>query len=299
MTTAVPTAHRLEKSAIPVFSERAASPRAAEARRGRVTPALPILPKISPLLLRWFTWYSRRYLCRHFHSLRVSRAGHPPPADGRPLVVYSNHASWWDALVCLVLKDAFYPEYSAFTPMDAAMLERYRFFRRLGFFGVEPRSRRGAAQFLGISEAVLRSRRQLVALTPQAGFVDVRQRPIRFAGGIGHLAVRVPGAYYVPVAMEYVFWEERLPEILVRFGEPVSVRTTNALAPDAESWTRRFEQSLADTQDALAAEAQRRRPDDFQTLLRGGAGQGTVYDRWRALKAWCRGESFQPEHGNK
>ena len=53
----------------------------------------PALPRISPLLLRWFSWYSRGYLRRHFHSLRISRAGLPPSTKGRPLVIYT--ASVW------------------------------------------------------------------------------------------------------------------------------------------------------------------------------------------------------------
>lgn len=299
MIAATSTAARLDGAAIPSLTSRSARVPGWPAQRGRENSAPVNLPRISPLLLRWFTWYCRRYVRRHFHSLRVSRSGPAPAVDGAPLVVYSNHASWWDALVCLVLKDACYPEYSAFAPMDAAMLERYRFFRRLGFYAVEPRSRRGAAQFLAISEAVLQSPHQLLALTPQACFADVRQRPVRFAGGIGHLAARAPGACYVPVALEYIFWEERLPEVLVRFGEPLGVLRWEDMAMDADSWTRLFEQRLADVQDALAAEAQRRDPADFQTLLRGGAGQGGVYDWWRGFKARCRGECFRPEHGNK
>lgn len=299
MTRQTSTAFRLGQPADTLFSGLAEPRRVKQAESGKERPQSSILPRISPLVLRWFTWYSRRYLRRHFHSLRVSRAGLPPLTAERPLVVYSNHASWWDALVCLVLKDALFPEHTAFAPMEAAMPERYGFFRRLGFFGVEQGSRRGAAQFLRISEAVLQSPRHVLALTPQGRFADVRQRPVCFTGGIGHLAARVRRAWFVPLAVEYVFWEERLPEILVRFGEPVDVHGQNAAASDARFWTRLFEQNLATTQDALAAEAQRRCPDDFQSLLHGDAGQGGVYDWWRALKAKCRGETFHREHGTK
>jgi hypothetical protein len=100
--------------------------------------------------------------------------------------------------------------------------------------------------------------------------------------------------------MEYVFWEERLAEILVRFGEPLLIgRPARPAALDARRWTALFEQKLSETQDALAAEAQRRNPADFHTLLRGGAGQGGVYDLWRLLMAKLRGEFFRREHGNK
>ena len=257
------------------------------------------LPNVSRPLLRWFAWYSRRYVRRHFHSLRVSLKGLPLETRELPLVIYSNHASWWDALICLVLMEQFFPCRTAFAPIDAAMLARYKFFQRLGFFGVEQHSRRGAFQFLRTAEAVLRSPRNLLAITPQGRFVDVRERPIRFESGLGHLATRVQRAVFVPFVAEYVFWEERLPEILVRFGEPVVIQTQHRSAFAAKYWTKLFEDKLTDTQVALAAEAQRRNPADFQVVLRGGAGQGGLYDLWRSFKSKWRGEIFRKEHGDK
>lgn len=257
-----------------------------------------LLPSISPPWLRWFTWYSRRYFRRHFHSLRVSRSGLPPELPALPLVIYSNHASWWDALVCLVLKDEFFVAHTAFAPIDEAMLRRYKFFGRLGFFGVEQHTRRGARQFLRVSEGILQSPRHLLALTPQGRFADARERPVRFAAGLGHLAARQPPAVFLPLAIEYVFWEERLPEILVRFGEPAVTGRGHLPRQRPEAWTSFFEEELARTQDALAAESQRRCPEDFETLLQGGAGQGGIYDLWRALNASWRGETFYKEHGN-
>ena len=257
------------------------------------------LPNISPLLLRWFTWYCRGYIRRHFHSLRVSRAGLPPDTAGLPLVIYANHASWWDPLVGLVLKDTFFAERSLFTPIDAAMLARYRMFAKLGFFGVEQHQRRGAVQFLRTSEAILQSAQHLLAVTPQSRFADVRERPVKFHAGLGHLAARVERAVFLPMATEFVFWEERLPEILVRFGEPVEVHREHATTFPHDYWTDLFEQKLEANQDELSIEAQRRNASEFKTLLLGGAGQGGVYDLWRTLKARLRGESVTREHGNK
>lgn len=280
-------------------SDLVRSAREIKPRRDKSAATSATLPRISPVVRGWFTWYCRRYLRRHFHALRMSRTGLLPHTAGRPLVIYSNHASWWDPLVCLVLKDAFFPGYRAFAPMDALMLERYKFFRRLGFFGVEQGSARGAAHFLRTAQAVLQSADTLLALTPQSRFADVRQRPIQFAAGIGHLAAHAPQALFLPVAIEYVFWEERLPEILVRLGHPVDPTQCDGNSYDARGWTQLFEQQLGHTQDALALEAQRRRTEDFQTLLQGGAGQGGIYDCWHAFRAKCRGETFHREHGNK
>lgn len=245
------------------------------------------------MLLTWFTWYSRRYLRRHFHSLRVSRAGLPPRDSDAPLVIFSNHASWWDPLLWLALKAEFFPARRAFSPIDAAALTRYKILSRLGFFGVEQKTGRGAVQFLRTAEKILREPGHILALTPQARFADPRERPIRFEPGLGHLAARVGGAVFLPMASEFVFWEERLPEILVRFGPPI---VTDQIG-DAESATLLFEQELEAVQDALATEVKRREPDDFRMILRGGAGQGGVYDWYRATKAKLGGETFVREHG--
>jgi len=253
------------------------------------------VPEISVRLLRWFTWYARRYLRRHFHSLRVSFSGRPPVSK-LPLVIYSNHASWWDPLVCLMLKSKFYPDRKAFAPIAASALERYKIFSKLGFFGIEQETRRGAIKFLRTGEAILSKPNHLLAITPQSRFADVRERPARFGAGLGHLATRIPHALFVPLAIEYVFWEERLPEILVRFGNAIEVQYATY---KPAGWTVLFEQKLMAAQDALANEAQQRSPDDFQTLLRGDAGQGGIYDWWRAFKAKVRGKHFKKEHGDK
>ena len=257
------------------------------------------LPRISPLLLRWFTWYCRGYIRRHFHSLRISVSALPPDMTGIPLVFYTNHASWWDPLVGLVIKDEFFGDRRLYAPIDAAMLRRYRMFAKLGFFGVEQGTRRGAIQFMRTSQAILQDPEHLLALTPQGRFADVRERPLRFQSGLGHLAAKVEHAIFLPMATEFVFWEERLPEILVRFGEPVLLNDDTRRGQTPEALSARLERKLAATLDALSAEAQRRDPSDFRTILRGGAGQGGIYDLWRGLKVKLRGETFAKEHGNK
>jgi len=271
-------------------------PRSESTGAYRVVRTAELMPTISQPLLQLFTWYSRRYLRRHFHSLRVSLTGLPPASNNRPTVIYSNHASWWDPMVGLVLRREFLARQKLFAPMDAVALERYGFFKRLGAFGVEQGTRRGAARFLQTAKRILEQEDSILWLTPQSRFADARERPVRLKQGIGHLPGIAKGVCFIPVAIEYVFWEERLPEILVRFGQPYEASTADGSVTPQE-WTEFFTGQLAQTQDALAADAQLRNPGMFRCLLRGRAGVGRVYDRWRTLKARWRGEKFQPEHG--
>ena len=253
------------------------------------------LPRISKPLLTWFTWYSRRYLRHHFNSLRVSDADLSKENFGRPLVVYSNHASWWDPLVGLMLSRQLLPGKSVFAPMDADALKRYGFFKRLGMFGVDQDQRRGGVQFLRQARAILQSSDNVLWLTPQSRFADARERP-RFKPGIGHLPGLAREISFLPVAIEYVFWEERLPEILVRVGE-VYHTTWADRSVKPRWWSEFFADRMRETQDELARQAQRRDARAFQCLLRGQAGVGGIYDRWRRFKAGWRGEAIQLEHG--
>jgi len=254
------------------------------------------LPRISQPLLTWFVWYSRRYLRRNFNSLRVTGAALSNDVLSQPLVLYSNHPSWWDPLVGLMITQELLPGKRVFAPMDAGALRRYGFFKRLGMFGVEAGTRRGAGQFLRQARTILQTPGTMIWLTPQGRFADSRERPVQFKSGIGHLPGMAREACFLPVAIEYVFWEERLPEILVRIGEPY--RTTQADRwVKAEKWTRCFTDRMGETQDELARQAQRRDLTELRCLLRGRTGVGGVYDWWRRVRSSLKGENFQLEHG--
>ncbi len=102
--------------------------------------------------------------------------------------------------------------------------------------------------------------------------------------GLAHLARRVPDALILPLALEYPFWNESQPEILVRFGTPLHSSRDGSVA----EWTQRLETALTATMDALAAESVTRDPALFTPLLRGGAGVGGLYDCWRWTRAMAR-----------
>ena len=251
-------------------------------------------PRVSDGVMKVFAAYSRRYVRRHFHSFRILRRGLPPRDSARPLVIYLNHAAWWDPLVCLLLAREFFPSRTSFAPIEAAMLERYGFFKHLGFFGIEPQTPRGARKFLRTTHAILASSGNAVWLTPQGRFMDVRERPLRLQDGLGALARHEPSAAFVPLAIEYSFWTEPRPEILVSFGEPMVPATEPART--AAEWTRVFTGALETTQDELAARSCRRDPAEWLTLNRGRSGVSGIYDLWRRLSARVRGEKFAPEH---
>lgn len=247
----------------------------------------------SPLLIFLFGHYLRWRFARQFHAVRLSRTGFPVADPERPLIVYSNHPSWWDPALFVLISTRLMPRRVGFGPMEAGSLAKYRFFRHLGVFGIDPETRAGAARFLRTSLDLLRAGPNAMWITAEGRFTDARRRPVHLRPGIAHLARLVPDATILPLAIEYTFWDESRPEALARFGAPVA-RSTGR---DTRQWTALLEGALTETMDVLAAEAASRSPALFHPIVRGGAGVGGIYDLSRRIGAWSRGHAFDPHHG--
>ncbi len=252
------------------------------------------LPRRNAKLFGLFRKYVRGYVRRHFHALRIDRDGVLPELPPGPVIAAVNHPSWWDPMIGLVLTGEL-PDWRAhYAPIDVVGLAQYPFLERLGFYGVEVGTPRGGLRFLHQSLAILSRPESMLWITVQGHFVDPRERPIRIKAGVGHLAHRQARGTILPVAIEYPFWNDRLPEALVRFGSPIEIQNAPGTSPG--SWTTRLESALEETQDLLAERARLRDPDQFVTLLGGKAGVGGIYDSWRRLKARLRGRTFRPDH---
>lgn len=248
----------------------------------------------------WFAGFAHiftRALKSDFHAVRLAKKGPPPAPDTPALLVYSNHPSWWDAAVYAVLMARLFPGRAGHAPIDEIMMSRYGFMGRIGAFGVAQNSMAGAAAFLATSAHILAKPEGMLFVTAQGRFADPRERPVRLAPGLVHLIDRVPGATLVPLALDYPFWDERKPELLVRFGEPVPARALADLSRPARHDL--LAQRLETVQDALAAEAVAREAAAFDVLIGGSAGVGGVYDLWRRARAAAKGERFTAAHGGQ
>jgi 1-acyl-sn-glycerol-3-phosphate acyltransferase len=247
----------------------------------------------SPALCRFFGRYMRHFMKRNFHAVRISRSGQPRLPPDRPAIVYTNHPSWWDPALFIVLATSRFPKRPGYGPMDRKALQKYRFMERIGIFGIEPGTRRGAASFLTSSLAILENPKAMLWVTAEGSFTDPRARPLRLQPGVAHLMARARHAVAVPLALEYPFWEERYPEALCRFGEPLE----GEAAGSVNRWQRLLEERLTETMDRLAAEAVTRDPDRFEPALEGVVGIGGVYDAFRHLRAHLTGRRFEAGHG--
>lgn len=266
----------------------------AVARQGGTRDRRP-LPRTSPALWRFMVAWFDRYLRRHLDGLNLPLWS-APPVTGHPgpVVIYCNHPAWWDAAVIILLAGKLYPGRDHRAPFDAAMLAKYRIFERMGAFGVDLETARGGAQFLAAARDILARPGALMWITAQGRFQDVRVRPLGLRPGVARLAELAPDALFVPLALEYAFWEERGAEAFAAFGPAMSAADLAAL-PRADRLAR-LEGALTDTLDRLGADVMTRDPARFRPLLAGRKGVGGLYDLWRRGAARLRGRHFDPAH---
>ena len=244
-----------------------------------------LIPEIrSPRFRRFFAGYARRLISKRFHGVRLlhgSRGVMDSLASARtPAIALFTHASWWDPLAGLMLWNRFLPDRDVFLPMERDQLQRFKFFRRLGTFGINPDD--------PVSLELMRDHvlhrfvdrpESLLGLTPQGRFTDPRT-PIRLRPGAAAIAAAVPGTpTVVTVAIEYVFWQDARPEMLVAIEtcEPPSVDTTAA-------WHRRMSEAFAATTERLSSAAIARDPDAFELVAGGAARINPVMDLWLRLR---------------
>ncbi len=252
-----------------------------------------------PWFQNGFHRYLRRLLCRHFHSIGFSgdldffRRLSPDDA----IVIFGNHPSWWDPMIAQYLNRRLMPDRQFYAPIDAAALANYRVLSKLGFFGVELNSRNGAVDFLKHSDVVLSSKLTSLWLTPEGRFTDARDHSIAFEPGLAHICSRMTRGFVLPMAVEYIFWDERLPECLVRIGDPIAV--VDFPAQSKRDWNTLLTRCLRDNQTRLAEIAIKRSTEGLTRLLHGKQGSGLFYDSVRWMKSIVTGQEFRAQHSEK
>lgn len=260
----------------------------------RKAPTEDPVGRYDPRRMAFFHFIFARFFRKHMRAVRVAKWGMPGEYGARPIVVFANHPGWWDGVAFMLLSQALFVPRRMYIPMDKAALDRYPFMRRIGVFGIETGSPRGAIAFLKVAKDVLGAPDRMLWMNAPGRFSDVRERPVPIAPGMTRLPEFAPDAVFVPLALDYPFWTERKAEMLCAFGAPIEGRTLEAMDRDARAVA--LSEALAATMDRLAGDAIARDPARFETLLRGREGMGGIFQLWRRIVAAARGQRYDPRH---
>ena len=144
--------------------------------------------------------------------------------DTSAAVVYCNHPSFWDPLMCALATRYLFPQHHVFAPIEEEALRRFWFFQGLGFFPVRVGTVKGLRSFLNIGRAVLENvERPCLTLTPEGHFTEPSQRPIRLQRGLARLlktVVERSVAVY-PLAIDYRMQQNVRPVAFLQLGTPL------------------------------------------------------------------------------
>ena len=110
------------------------------------------------------------------------------------------------------------------------------------------------------------------------------------------LAARVATAQgsctLLPLAIEYPFWDERLPETLLYLAEPLKVEAGDGV----EQIQMRALNSLQEAMTEMEQLALSRSADGFELLQGGRLGTGGFYAFGQRLKAFLMRRPYVAEH---
>lgn len=203
----------------------------------------------SPAALAAFELFFRPWMRRRVRAVRL--AGLPrelPP--GLPLLLASNHVSWWDGFVLREVHRALRPRAPLHTVMLARELESHPFFARLGAVGIEPGSATSVARAVrGLRRRLEARPDAVVAFFPQGRILPSYRRPLGFRPGVELLARHLPPLALLPVAIHLEPLNAPAPTVFVAAGAPI---LTAERRPDAREVEAAVEEQLDRTFALLA-----------------------------------------------
>lgn len=170
------------------------------------------------LLGGWFARHAEARLKATFSRVRVRglEALREACAQG-PVLVVSNHSSWWDPLVAIVLC-ARILKVDAYALMDAKNLRRLPFFAHVGAFGVDLDDRADGARAIRYAAGLLAAPGRLVWVFPQGRERPITERPLAFEPGAAAIARVAKKAVTVPVALRYDLGPRERPDLWIAIG---------------------------------------------------------------------------------
>ncbi|MCA9544328.1 MAG: lysophospholipid acyltransferase family protein [Myxococcales bacterium] len=190
----------------------------------------------SAAFIRWFSRHVEKRVHRDLQRVQIRGLDAWQAAvAAHPVLLVSNHVSWWDVMLGTYFVHRVIPGCDAFGMMDAANLRGRPFFAKIGVFGVE-RGARGqglGVESLRYAQGLLDRPGRHVWVFPQGDERPSTLRPLGFRKGAAVIAQAVPEAVVVPLAFRYELMKTDKPYAFLSVGDPVPRGADVAATRDA------------------------------------------------------------------
>ena len=168
-----------------------------------------------------------------------------------PTILFAPHCNWWDGIV---LYNTTHRIFHKEIRLMVEELNRFPLLRRGGAYSVNKKSPQSAMKALQYSVDVVGDLRNMLCIFPQGIIRPPHFRPIEFQTGLAYIAENAVKKYgkvnLIPMAVDYAFFRDNRPEVIVEFGKRIELRKGNEL----DKMTRRelthyLEKALTETCD--------------------------------------------------
>ncbi len=168
-----------------------------------------------------------------------------------PTILFAPHCNWWDGIV---LYNTTHRIFHKEIRLMVEELNRFPLLRRGGAYSVNKKSPQSAMKALQYSVDVVGDVRNMLCIFPQGIIRPPHYRPIEFQTGLAYIAENAVKRYgkvnLIPMAVDYAFFRDNRPEVIVEFGKRIELVKGNELDKlSRKELTHYLEHALEETCD--------------------------------------------------
>ena len=182
------------------------------------------------------------------HHLRISMIGSAPaPLGSGPVILVSNHVSWWDGFLLHEIQKRIRPHSPLYTIALERELSAHPVLRLIGGVGMTPSSPSSILRAMrGLQERIAEDPDSMIGFFPQGCIAPSFRRPLGFTRGIELFARKIGNLTIIPVALHIEPLTGMAPTAFVHIGEP-------RLAPNGEVDAESLQSDVTGLLDATLA----------------------------------------------
>ena len=215
-------------------------------------------------------FYIKMAIQRRFYSIRVK---HPEHFELRnkdaACIFYAQHTCWWDGLIGYCLYWFLFKEK---TNMMIEDLLSFPLLRYVGGFSIDKKSPKSILRSMKYAVDFMKNEKISLWMFPQGVIKPPNHRPLELQKGLAYLAEKTGKVNLIPIAMQYPFLRQGLPEVMVDIGKPIIVDGEI----DKDKFTEYLEKDLTNLLNNQLKEISNGEVEKYNTFLfkkSGGLGK--------------------------
>ncbi len=173
-----------------------------------------------------FNIYINKQIKTYFNGFKLINSL-PLIDENKSLIVLPNHFSWWDGFLIDYLNRKLLNR-NFYILMLEEQLKKYWFFQKLGAFSINQNNPKSIIETSIYFKQLLENKKNVIVFYPQGKIEKFGYENITFKTGIKvFLKCKEEETQILPIGFKFEYYENKTPDILVRFGNVISPKEPN------------------------------------------------------------------------